>query len=334
MATGKRPLCPRAAWIWLRSEAAYRPRTVPVRNGRRTTLLSLDVGQLSHSQSFLADAWGWTAKAVRTFLEQIERAGLITTRPGSQTGQFQTVITICDYNGNPQLADSPQEGQGQSRAVKLEKKGSQTGSQTGRVTNCDQKEIGDDISRGAVKRAVTPPFQGQQEERNTSKRKDILPSTGEGMSAGFAEWYGVFPRKVARIDAERAYAKAITSGRVTHERLMERTRRFAELERAKPIRPGDRRFQFTPYPASWLNGGQYDDEDLQGSAVASDALPDPRSFTDDDWRGHLKIVAKFGEWSEAWGPRPGQPGCLVPPALLLSPVDAIGKAPRTAKVVA
>jgi hypothetical protein len=37
---------------------------------------------------------------------------------------------------------------------------------------------------------------------------------------------------------------------------------------------------------------------------------------DDLWRDRLAVLAEQGAWLAAWGPRPGEPDCRVPPALL------------------
>src|SRR3954463_12520263 len=37
---------------------------------------------------------------------------------------------------------------------------------------------------------------------------------------------------------------------------------------------------------------------------------------DDLWRDRLAVLADQGAWLAAWGPRPGEPECRVPPALL------------------
>ena len=43
----------------------------------------------------------------------------------------------------------------------------------------------------------------------------------------------------------------------------------------------------------------------------------PHWVTPDDlWRDRLAVLAEQGAWLAAWGPRPGEPGCRVPPALL------------------
>ena len=37
---------------------------------------------------------------------------------------------------------------------------------------------------------------------------------------------------------------------------------------------------------------------------------------DDLWRDRLAVLADQGAWLVSWGPRPGEPDCRVPPALL------------------
>jgi hypothetical protein len=89
-----RPLSPREAWLWLISNAAWRPMQVLVRNGRSQQLVSLERGQLTYSRSFLRKAWSWTSdKTVRTFLARLEREAMIDI----QTGQLQTIISISNY---------------------------------------------------------------------------------------------------------------------------------------------------------------------------------------------------------------------------------------------
>ncbi len=81
------------AWLWLVSAAAYLPRRVSVKNGQTRSVVTLQRGQATFARSFLAEAWGWTEKRVRTFLKQLERERQIDL----QTGRQQTLITICNY---------------------------------------------------------------------------------------------------------------------------------------------------------------------------------------------------------------------------------------------
>jgi len=52
-------------------------------------------------------------------------------------------------------------------------------------------------------------------------------------------------------------------------------------------------------------------------AVTGGTPAHPHWVTPDDvWRDRLAILAEQGAWLASWGPRPGEPGCKVPPALL------------------
>src|SRR3954463_560391 len=52
-------------------------------------------------------------------------------------------------------------------------------------------------------------------------------------------------------------------------------------------------------------------------AVTGGTQAQPHWVTPDDlWRARLAVLAGQGAWLAAWGPRPGDPDCRVPPALL------------------
>src|SRR3954451_25334070 len=52
-------------------------------------------------------------------------------------------------------------------------------------------------------------------------------------------------------------------------------------------------------------------------AVTGGTPAHPHWVTPDDlWRDRLAVLADQGAWLASWGPRPGEPACRVPPALL------------------
>jgi hypothetical protein len=52
-------------------------------------------------------------------------------------------------------------------------------------------------------------------------------------------------------------------------------------------------------------------------AVTRGTQAQPHWVTPDDlWRDRLAVLAEQNAWLAAWGPRPGEPDCRVPPALL------------------
>ncbi len=72
------------------------------------------------------------------------------------------------------------------------------------------------------------------------------------MSAQFDAWYVLYPRKVARKAAEKAWSRVATSPEVI-EQIM------AGLKAQLPAMLAQER-KFVPYPATWLNQKRFDDE--------------------------------------------------------------------------
>jgi hypothetical protein len=274
-----RPLSPREAWLWLIANAAWRPVQVMVRNGRSEQMVNLGRGQLTYSRSFLCKAWSWTSdKTVRTFLARLKKEGMVDL----QTGQLQTIITICKY---------------------------------------DVFQHGGPVSGPANGQAIGQQWasNGPEEENIISiKRKNALAPPS---SPGFDDWYAIYPKKKQPQAAKRAFAKAIGSGAITLDALMTKTKAFAVATNWAALSKRDR--QFVPYPASWLNAGGYHDEpDGGGGVEPAPVVRDPRSFTDADWQKRLTYLQDSETWLEAWGPKPGEPGCLVPPHLIVTPVSS------------
>ena len=84
------PFSQREAWIWLISEAAYRPFKKRIAGH----VIELQRGQVCHSQRFLAKAWGWTDSKVRRFLGRLKTDAMID----AETTQSYSIITICNYD--------------------------------------------------------------------------------------------------------------------------------------------------------------------------------------------------------------------------------------------
>src|SRR5487761_1508477 len=82
---GDEPYCRRAAWDWLISEAAWRPRP------------NREIGQLKHSLRFLAKAWNWSIGRVQRFLKTLTRENMIRVETDSEGTLKRMLITLCNY---------------------------------------------------------------------------------------------------------------------------------------------------------------------------------------------------------------------------------------------
>jgi hypothetical protein len=126
----------------------------------------------------------------------------------------------------------------------------------------------------------------------------------------------VYPKKVEKIAAQKSFDCLMATGKIPFEDLMAVTIRFAASVAGKDK-------QYIKGPAVWLNKGCYLDEpdapaQTPGGAIAAPTR-DPTTFRDDEWRTFLRGWTDSGDWSVSyWGPKPGQPGCLVPARLLLN----------------
>ena len=80
------------------------------------------------------------------------------------------------------------------------------------------------------------------------KNHTIEPS----IETPFDEFWNIYPRKTAKIEAKSAFAKALENA--TAEAILEGAKRFADDPYRHPT--------FTPYPATWLNQGRWADDPL------------------------------------------------------------------------
>ena len=149
-----------------------------------------------------------------------------------------------------------------------------------------------------------------------SEKKDSSLPLGDPVEADFEEWYQLYPHKVGRGQALKAYRSA--RKKTGKGELLESVKRFA----AAKARDGTEK-RFIPHPATWLNGERWADEaqpSLQASSPAGgngQARPgeyqarDPADFDLEDWTVRIKLYRQNGKWAETWGPRPPAEGDIA-----------------------
>jgi hypothetical protein len=94
---------------------------------------------------------------------------------------------------------------------------------------------------------------------NPPMNPPMNPPKRDSLSASFADWWSVYPRRVAKGKAWTAYQKAAKT--TQPDALLAGARRYAaEREGQDP--------QFTKHPATWLNGACWLDEPTQAQAQA------------------------------------------------------------------
>lgn len=107
-------------------------------------------------------------------------------------------------------------------------------------------------------------------------------SNGIGEPAGFADWYGLYPRKKSRIDAAKAYRQA--SRKHGDALLLAELRRWLDLWRDARSDP-----DYLPYPATWLRNERWTDEPPEPRRQHLASVPDHGGGTDDRVMGWLDL---------------------------------------------
>jgi hypothetical protein len=93
------------------------------------------------------------------------------------------------------------------------------------------------------------------ELKKLTERKETARAARKTIQSGtFSEFWNLYPRRIGKMAAEKAYSKAI--GVDTHTAIMAGLTRFKDWVKRNQV-PDDK----TPHPATWLNAGRWMDED-------------------------------------------------------------------------
>lgn len=131
-------------------------------------------------------------------------------------------------------------------------------------------------------------------------REEVNPQ-GE-LEVAFEEFWNIYPRKVEKIAARKAFIKAATSYGV--ETVLDGARRLAK----DPYLPPK---QYVPYPASWLNAGGWDSEPYPPRQLTPEEIQarnradaEARRLKEAEWNRRLRA-----EWEEAERKASSPPKC-------------------------
>jgi hypothetical protein len=124
------------------------------------------------------------------------------------------------------------------------------------------------VKGGGNPGGLTPPLihqdteadtESEAESERTSKPRTMLARPPSACATDFDEFWGAYPRKVAKNAARRAYATALRRGASSAVIL-------AGLQRQHWPDKG-----FTPHPATWLNEGRWTDDPAEVSPAPAPA---------------------------------------------------------------
>jgi uncharacterized protein YdaU (DUF1376 family) len=111
--------------------------------------------------------------------------------------------------------------------------------------------------------------------------------------SGFEEFWGAYPLKKSRGQAERAYQSARKA--TDAATLLAGAKRYAADPSRKP--------EFTKHAATWLNGKCWLDEPARNQA-GNGATAGSGGDDESQWRARLRNYRARGFWPSQWGTRP------------------------------
>ena len=109
----------------------------------------------------------------------------------------------------------------------------------------------------------------KQEQKQEQEKKPPKPPRGAAkVDPRFAQFWAAYPRRVDKVAAARAFGKLTVSEDLLATMLAAIRRQQASDQWRKD---GGK---FVPYPATWLNGRRWQDEEVGGTRVIDEARPD------------------------------------------------------------
>lgn len=270
-----------AAWSDILRTVQYRPGKV----NNKGEVQQLQVGEMMAARAYLAKRWRATEKAVRIFLDDLERHGMISrqipvaAKHGQQSGHQRAnkccILTVCNY------ATYQAVERGTARVSRLASgpaKGQQRASERPESNTANTETQEDSLCGGTAPGAVEPT------QREVAAQR-------------FEDFWSAFPAERRRNKGEaRDLFCTIVLGqhkkrRATAEMII------AAVRAGSGIDP-----KYPPMPTTWLNGGRWEDA-RPDSRV--EALPVERQQRLAD-----EVLAAKQDWPAAYKANPHQPECL------------------------
>jgi hypothetical protein len=163
----------------------------------------------------------------------------------------------------------------------------------------------DDVTPcNATQRTETPRL----DEIRLEKKEKTPARKRAGYDSDFEDWWKVYPHKVGKDAAAKAYHKALT--RTDSQTLLAKAQAFAAEQSGKDP-------QYIAHPATWLNQGRWMDEPAKPKTEhVSGVPPARREVTPAEWETRVRKFKTNGFWLSSFGPRPDAMSTQVPKPVL------------------
>jgi hypothetical protein len=325
------PYTPREAWLWLISEAAWKPRRVRV--GK--CMVSVDRGQIATSDRFLAEAWRWPKTRARRFLSKLKTEGMVSLRQGDGA----TILTVCNY-AKYQVAGGIGTGENldhqadhQISAGDVES-GPPNGPLNAAPSICKTKEkVGVTLFSGPPNGPLGQELSGLEWTTKRTKREEgnNIKEMHSDADASASPRRKSLQRRDYTPEFETfwlAYPKTETAN--------PKAEAFKVFDR---LSPEDRAVAVASLPAfkAWV-GRQFKGYHAPGAAVwlrqrrwerHAEELAAAPAANPAKVRAQLRVKAEChfrGEWRPGWGPSPGEPDCAIPEDVIAEAAHVMGAA--------
>ena len=200
-----------------------------------STFVNRKSGEAWPGLHHLADILGTNEKTVRRGIEWLEKHGHMTTKRGGKGHPTRYTLTLHD-----RTELSTRETELVDNIVPL----------TGQNCPDDRTELsilgGQKCPTNPLSEPIEESFEEQIEEK--VKAKTLSKNS---LKVELNEFWNIYPRKVAKGAAEKAFSKARQA--TDHQTIIAGARQYAAIREGQDS-------QFTKHPATWLNAKCWDDE--------------------------------------------------------------------------
>ncbi|MBF9234699.1 hypothetical protein [Microvirga alba] len=226
-----------------------------------------DGGAFDNDADAIADVLGCETESVAGILAEMARMGMI------EDGR------VCRWSDRQYESDTSTERSRKSRQRK----------RNGDATLHD--------------RCATPPDTETDTDITLADAKDCADEAGGDLiivaeahsnwpKDAFAQFYGLYPRKVGKPDAEKALGKVRKSGRVPFAKILSGLRAYLETN------PDP---QFIPHPATWLNKGRWEDEHPTTATIQPRGGPHEQPHRKSEFASAFDRIDERFERLASWG---------------------------------
>lgn len=236
--------------------------------------LNLESGRLNPSMDTLADGTGQKRRAVAGHITALETQGWIRriSTQGRHSNSYELIIKpVPAMHDGAQLTvhdGAPFDRSNRARRCTVTVHGSvfepctamhtEQGKRKNREKNRESYDRDDDL------------FVAPADEQIATKPTAKKTATGRSeFEERFAEFWSAYPRKVAKPDAKKAFAQAVTSGKATAEQIIAGAMRYAAAKTGADPR-------YIKHPCGWLRDERWNDQPAEHQPIASLQPPRPR----------------------------------------------------------